>query len=393
MKALRVGVDATSWTNRRGYGRFARNVIGRMIERDPDTTYVLFTDGEIDLPEGAEEHRVQLRRKSADAVSASSSRSVSDLLRLTRAASGDDLDAFVFPSVYTYFPVLRTPTVVGIHDAISVQLPQLTHPDRKARALWRVKQWLALRGATTLFTVSNAARQAIAEALTLEPSRLAVVPEAPDPRFCPRSSEQTRVELERLGLANERFYLYAGGISPHKNLETLVAAFARLVESRPAAPLLVIVGDLEGETHASSSRAIIDQAAAAGIADRVLFPGFVSDDALACLYGAAAAVVNPSLGEGFGLPAVEAAACGAPLVLSDLPAHRENLGDAALYFPPLDADSLLRNLVQLLDDPDLAATLGRRARAVVAPLSWDAAADRLTELVVAAARPNGAGGG
>ena len=72
---------------------------------------------------------------------------------------------------------------------------------------------------------------------------------------------------------------------------------------------------------------------------------------LACLYGAAAAVVNPSLGEGFGLPAVEAAACGAPLVLSDLPAHRENLGDAALYFPPLDADSLLWNLVRLLDDP------------------------------------------
>lgn len=390
MTALRVGIDATSWTNRRGYGRFARNAVARLLERDGATDYVLYTDSEIDLPAGAKERRVPLRRRSTDAASAGSNRGLSDLLRLTATVSRDRLDAFLFPSVYTYFPVIGTPTVVGIHDAISEHLPELTHPERRTRALWRAKQSLALRRATKLFTVSNAARQSIAATLALDPERLAIVPEAPDPQFRRRDVRETAAELERLGLRpGERFFLYSAGISPHKNLETLVGAYARLAAIRSDAPLLVIVGDLEREAYASSAQTIVDLVESTGVGDRIRFPGFVSDDALACLYGASSAVVVPSLAEGFGLPAVEAAACGAPVVLSDLPAHRENLGDAALYFPPRDVDALLWCLLRILDDQSLARTLGSRGRAAVAGLSWDVAADRLRELVVSAARPNG----
>src|SRR5262249_640344 len=147
----------------------------------------------------------------------------------------------------------------------------------------------------------------------------------------------------------ERYLLYVGGISPHKNIETLVDAFARLPPPRPR---LVLVGDLETETYASAVASVRQRIASRSVEREVLLPGFVPDERLAALYTGAAAVVNPSLAEGFGLPAVEAAACGAPVVLSDLPAHRESLGDDASFFSPRDPEQLARELDRLLTDED-----------------------------------------
>ena len=136
---MRVGVDATSWANRRGFGRFARNAVGRLVELDQETEYVFFIDEQsadgATLPAGARERRVRLKASPSEAAAAGSSRPLLDLFRLSRAVRADKLDAFLFPSVYTYFPVLGTPTVVGLHDTIVESLPELTVPI-SARA-WR----------------------------------------------------------------------------------------------------------------------------------------------------------------------------------------------------------------------------------------------------------------
>jgi alpha-1,3-rhamnosyl/mannosyltransferase len=110
----------------------------------------------------------------------------------------------------------------------------------------------------------------------------------------------------------------------------------------------------------------------------------VDDETLACLYSTATAAVVTSRGEGFGLPAVEAAACGAPVVLSDLPAHRESLGGAARYFTPADSAALARELSDVTGDAALRRDLAERARRRVAGLSWDHAADALRHLIAAA---------
>jgi glycosyltransferase involved in cell wall biosynthesis len=383
---MRVGVDATSWVNRRGFGRFTRNVVRRLVELDPGTHYVLLIDAataaDADLPEGAEQLVVALARPPSEAAAADSSRSPLDLLRLTRAARGARLDAFLFTSVYTWFPVPGIPSVVGVHDTIVDDLPDLTFPRRRARILWRLKQGAALRTARVIFTVSEASRRALADLLDRAPERLPVVPEAPDPVFAPQPPERVASARASVGLGPEQpFVLYWGGISPHKNIETLLEAFAAL----PEGPVLVIVGDLDGEAYLSSAASVTARIAELEIEHRVLLPGFVSDETLAALISGAAAVALPSLAEGFGLPAVEAAACGAPLVLSDLPAHRESIGDAALFFPPKDAGALARALVSVLDDPALRASLAERAHAAVAPLTWDAAAERIRGLLVEAA--------
>jgi glycosyltransferase involved in cell wall biosynthesis len=382
---MRVGIDAMSWPNRRGYGRFARNAVSRLIALDPQTTYVLYIDEQsadsVELPGAAIERRVRLRHAPSRAAAAGSSRPAADLLRLTIAAWRDSLDAFLFPSVYTYFPVVSVPTVVGVHDAISEQFPELTVPDRRSRLLMGAKMGLALRTASRLFTVSETSRAVLAQRYGLSPEALRVVPEAPDPVFGPRPNEPLRQALEPFDLDPHSYFVFAGGISPHKNIGTLLDAYARLLEAHGEVPPLVLVGELESDPFLSAASEVRHGIESLGLQDHVRLPGFVSDEALACLYAGATAVALPSLAEGFGLPAVEAAACGTATVLSDIPAHRETIGDSALYFPPTDASALAECLRQVMSDPGLRRRLGDGGRAAVARFSWDTTAKGLCEVL------------
>lgn len=390
---MRVGVDAASWANRRGFGRFARNAVGRLVETDTGATYVFYLDEEsadtVDLPDGVEVRRVRLGRAPQAAASAGSSRSIADLVRMTRAVRSDRLDAFLFPSLHTYFPVVGTPTVVGVHDTIVEELPALTVPSRRERLAAGLKHRMAVRRAAGLFTVSEASRRAVAARFGIAPARLRVVPEAPDPVFSPRTGAALEAGLAAAGLTpGDRYLVYAGGISPHKNVETLVDAYARLHDASAdgGGALLVLVGDLDGEAYLSSARSVRERIEHHGLEDVVRLPGYVADETLACLYSGATAFVMPSLAEGFGLTAVEAAACGAAIALSDLPPHRETLGGAALFFAPTDVDALAGILERIVADDALRSDLGARSSAAVAHLSWDAAAAELRSLISDVAR-------
>ena len=382
---MRIGVDATSWSNRRGFGRFARNAVGKLVERDRDNEYILYVDPHANgfpLPDGATARPLRIGAPRP----AEESRPPAALLGFGWAASRDGLDALLFPSVYSYFPVVGVPTVVGVHDVIADQLPHLTLPTRRSRMLWRLKEGMAVRRATRVFTVSAISRELVGERFGLTPESVAVVTEAPAPVFGPRSADALREELAPLGLEPGKFFAYAGGISPHKNIDLLVGAYARFAADSPESPPLVIAGDLEDDSYLSAGAGVRRRIAACGVEDRVLLPGFVTDEALACLYAGSTAVILPSLAEGFGLPAVEAAACGAPVVLSDLPAHRETLGDAGLFFNPRDAAALEDALRRVHSDDALRWDMAARSRSAVSGMSWDAAADALAELLVEAGR-------
>jgi glycosyltransferase involved in cell wall biosynthesis len=384
---MRVGVDATSWVSRRGFGRFMRNAVGRLVELDADTEYVFFIDDasadSARLPERAAVRHVPLSRRSAEAAAAGSSRSVRDLLRLSGAVRRERLDAFLFPSLYTWFPVIGTPTVVGIHDTMIEDLPDLTVPRWRERVAVNVKHRAGIRLASALFTVSEFSRRSIAARFRISPDRLHLVPEAPDPVFAPRCGDALRCGLALAGIGpDDRFFLFFGGISPHKNVEALIDAYAMLrAERGSAVPLLVLVGELESSAYLSSAASVRQRIARHDLGQSVRLPGYVSDETLACLCTAATAVVLPSLAEGFGLPAVEAAACGAPLALSELEAHRETMGEAALYFPPDDVEALAATLALLDRDEQLRRRLSTSALAAVAGRTWDAAAHALARVI------------
>ena len=377
---MRVAVDATSWHNRRGFGRFTRNAVGRLIELHPETQFALIADPAAGggLRTGVDLHTVSGTEAAGEGPSAGGRRSLRELGRMMTTVRRRDYDVVLFPSVYSYFPVLRVPTVVGLHDTTPEHFPKLVFASRREHLAWRLKQSLAIRRAAGLFAVSAAARAAVAEKFDLDPDAIPVVGEAPDPAFRPRPAADQMRARSAVGLGpREQFVIYAAGISPHKNVEALVEAFARL---QPAYRL-VVVGELEG-SYLSSSSSVSERIKSLSLESRVLLPGFVSDEDLASLYSAAAAAVVTSLSEGFGLPAVEAAACGAATILSDLPAHRETLGEVSTFFPPGDVGALAAALDLILHDENVRRRSADRALAAVRPLSWDRTASVLHQLLV-----------
>jgi glycosyltransferase involved in cell wall biosynthesis len=188
------------------------------------------------------------------------------------------------------------------------------------------------------------------------------------------------VVLTRHGIEPRRPYLlYLGGLSPHKNLLRLIEAFARVLEVAADDDLrLILAGDIGDvfHTHVPELRAAV---ARWGLGGRVHFPGFVPDDDLVVLYNRAVALVQPSLLEGFGLPPVEAMACGTPVVYSRAGSLPEVIGDAGLEFDPTDTGDMARAIGRLLTDPALRETLGQRALRRARRFTWAATARGLLE--------------
>lgn len=165
------------------------------------------------------------------------------------------------------------------------------------------------------------------------------------------------------------YVAFAGTLEPRKDVPTLVDAFARLARERPGLRLVLAGGDGWGV------RALRDAIAASGAATRVLRPGYLANDAIPAFFRCAEAVAYPSLVEGFGLPALEALACGAPLVTTTGSAIEEVVGDAALLVAPGDASALAAHLARILDDPEEAARLRAAGPIQAEKFTWEASVD------------------
>ena len=384
---MRIVVDASCWANRRGFGRFTRGLVTEMVRRDRTNEYVLLLDSASaadpelpPLPEGGEVHVVQVAVAPTRAAAAASARGLRDVLRMSAGLRRAHADVAFFPASYSYFPVLGPPVVVTVHDAIAERLPHLTLAGRSDRLRWRLKQSVALRQADAVLTVSTASEHALVETLGVRRDRIRVIHEAPDVGFRPLPDADTRTRLERFGLEPGSYFLYVGGISPHKNLAVLVEAFARVAVA-DGRPNLVLAGDLHDDAFLSAGPSLQKLVAASGVAERVMFTGFVPDADLVGLYSGAIATVLPSLGEGFGLTAAESAACGTPVIASRDPALVELLAGAGVYADADDPAALAAQLSRLAADPGFR---GERAAAVLARSagwSWGSAAEATIALL------------
>ncbi len=386
---LTIGIDVTPWVNRRGFGRFTREAVGALLRRDRVNRYVLFADAASaaarDLPLNAERVVVGTRLGQAEASSAAGWRPVGDIARMSLAVARRRLDAFFFPTHLTFFPMIRrVPTVIGIHDATAALYPELIFPSRRARFFWTIKERLALAQAARVVTVSESARREIAAKLRYAADRIHVIPEAPAPHFTPRAiGPDEKSALRACGVEpDDGYILHVGGVSPHKNLERLVAAFARIArDARHARLQLVLAGDVERDPFLSSADSVRAAVARAGLGSRVVFTGHVEDARLALLYNGAVALAFPSLAEGFGLPAVEAMASGTPVVASRAGSLPEVLGDAGVLFDAESEAELERALRSVLESDALRAELREAGLSRARLFSWDRAAELLMDLL------------
>lgn len=385
---MRIGIDASCWVNRRGYGRYTRELVHAMLDVDPSHEYVLFLDAASakaahDLPSAdrAQLVTIETGASAAQAAAADGSRSVADLWRMRAAVKSwnGKLDVLYFPADYTYFPVSTSAKVVITkHDMIDRRVPNMLFPSWRSRLLWEAKVQLAMRRADLVFTVSETSRRDIVNAFGFGPQRVRVVSDAVDPAFTPTANDARRADvLGRYGIAaKDRFVLYVGGISPHKNLITLVQAYQQWAERDAGRHevSLVLVGDYASDVFHSSYQSIKAIVDGADMASRIRFAGFVPDAELGDLYSAADVLVLPSLYEGFGLPVLESMACGTPVIASDAGALPEVVGDAGLLFDPHRPDQLADALERVLSDEGLRDDLASRGLRRAATFSWKASA-------------------
>lgn len=384
---MRIGVDATCWQNSRGYGRHARALLGALIRLDEANDYTLFIDSTErteTLPPHATVRLVRASVPAAVAASAAGRRNARDMWRMSRALSASELDLLLFPTVYSYVPVLsRARKVVMIHDVIAQTYPRLTLPNRAAELLWKAKVTLGRWQADAIVTVSEYARRGIAEQYKIPPERIFVVGEASDPIFRPLDRPLPTPRLAELGTGAEgRAVVYVGGFGPHKNLDTLVAVFGELAARREFADVrLVMVGENQDETFHSSFGALRGQVERLGLGSRVFFTGYLPDEDLVVLLNLATVLVLPSWMEGFGLPAIEAGACGCPVIATTASPIPELLGGGGLYVDPARGTDLTLALIRVLESEPLRREMREAGLAAARRLSWDAAARQMVRVL------------
>lgn len=268
--------------------------------------------------------------------------------------------AVVFSPGYMPPAWCGSPFVFTMHDLIHTESP--TRSAALKRIFYnKIIRPAALRAARIL-TVSEYSRSRILDWLGIEPSRVMVTGNGVDPFFCPS---------EEPADATRPYVLYVGGGKPHKNLVRLVQAFS--AASIPAEVSL----HLSGPPHED----IVREASRLGISQRIVFTGMLTEAQLRTQYRNALALILPSLNEGFGLPVVEAMACGTPVVASNATALPEVVGSAGLLVDPYDVDSIAAGISRIVADAELRAALRARGLERAALFSWDRTAKRAWDAV------------
>jgi glycosyltransferase involved in cell wall biosynthesis len=335
---------------------------------DHETTYFLFCDD-------ADEATLRdLAENFVPVVDTSPGYSVREHFSLPQKIRR--LGADLLHSPHYVVPLLcPKPSVVTIHDCIHLLFPQYL-PNRMALTYARFMLRNAVHRSAAILTVSDASRRDILRFYPeVDPDRIQVVPNAIDEAILEEPGEEERERVMERYQLRGRYVLYAGNIKPHKNVERLIAAFG-ILKQRPGHEdvKLMIIGD-EVNRYGSLRRSV----EAAGVRQDVRFFGFVPDHTLSALYRMASVFAFPSLYEGFGLPPLEAMACGTPVVTSKISSLPEVVGDAALLVDPYDVEDIANALVRVLDDETLRADLVARGRERVSHFSWERSAKAIHE--------------
>ena len=363
VSAMRIAIDVRKLHDF-GIGTYVRNLVRWLARLDQTSEYVLLCRREdCARVEQLGPNFHPLPNRSANYSLAEQCTVPLNLLRAR---------ADLFHAPHYVLPAL-TPcrSIVTIHDCIHLMFPQYL-PGRLAHAGVRVAYRVAAFRAARVLTVSEASKRDILRFCAIPSDKVDVIYNAIDERFGqpPDEPQITRVR-ERYQL-HDRFLLYSGNVMPHKNLERVIEAFAR-VRQRGSDQIKLLITGSEISRYATLRRAVHRH----NLHKHVRFLGFLSPETLATLYHLADAFVFPSLYEGFGLPPLEAMASGTPVLTSNVSSLPEVVDDAALLVDPYDTEAIADGMQRILSDTSLRARLIDRGHVRAARFSWEESVKRV----------------
>jgi len=265
------------------------------------------------------------------------------------------------------------PTMLTVYDLSFLHFPERFPALQRLYLQTQTRR--SCRGARRVVTISQSGRDDVHRHFGVPLQRIDVVQPGVDERFRPYEANEVAEFRERQQLPDQ-FLLHVGTLQPRKNIPTLIDALARL--DRPQLPLVLVGG--KGWQYEE----IFAHIAALGLNKQVRLTGYVSDEELPLWYNAASVLVFPSVYEGFGLPIVQALACGTPVIAADTSSIPEATGDAALLFPPQDVAVLVKHLLTVLDNREQTATMRERGLAHVSQFTWKKAGERMAQAFLSA---------
>ncbi len=379
---MHLAIDARLLAYRRGMGHFVHSLVHQWAHIAPDHRFTLYTDSPQTRDSAPRAPNITVRELSPRLYP------LWEQIALPRAAKRDHADVLYCPANTAPLQLdSHIKLVVTIHDVMYLlprdQLPTSPSPYQQLGRLYR--QWnvpRAAQRANAIITDSRYSADDIRRHVRPTPQNIHVIYGAPASGYEVQSITDVARVIAHHQLA-PKFIIALGAIDPRKNTDRVIAAFAQFVNRAPANTehQLVMVG-----TNATVRERVTQLAAQFNLSEcQLKLLDFVSEPDLAALYTATAMLVYPSLYEGFGLPPLEAMACGAPVITSNVTSLPEVVGDAALLVDPRDTDAIADAIHTLANDSALQDTLRARGKQRAAQFNWRTSAQQMLTLLTSIA--------
>ncbi len=368
---MRIGVEARTLQEARyGVARYLTNILTSCLELDEDNEYILYLSepiprSNLPIPEGN-----RVRYSIIQARPSILWRHWALPMQMRR----DKCDLHFSPSYFV--PLLKVcPDVVVVHDISFKAHPEWFAKDR--RMIFDSIFWRKVMKADAIVTVSQYSKEEIVKHLQVDPDKIRVILESADNKFVPlRDEGRLSLVKEKYGLPQD-FVLTVGALHTRRNVPRLLAALACL-EKKIGSPVnLLIIGSQAPFSPIVDISVLADEA---GLRGKVLHIDYVSEEDLLLLYNAGTMLAYPSLYEGFGLPVLEAMACGLPVACSNVTSLPEVAGSAALYFNPYDIDEMAAVIGQIWNEPRRRSEMSCAGIEQASCFSWRRAASELLML-------------
>ena len=383
---MHIAIDYTPAIRQRaGIGRYTRGLVNALIEMDAENEYVLLVVGKVREARGNTEHATRNTKPGQHLASLPPNFRLRRLplphrlvtiawhrLRLPLPAElfVGPVDIFHSPN-FLLPPLRRARGLITVHDLAFLRVPECADPSLRAYLTTAVPRSIAR--SDRILADSLSTKRDLMELLNVPGKRISIIPAGVEPRFRPIDDEGELERVRRRYSLDEPFILSLGTLEPRKNYVRLIEAHARLRRRLPSAPSLIIAGG-----HGWLCEDILAAAKRHGNGS-VRSLGFVPDKDLPALYTLAELFAFPSLYEGFGLPPLEAMACGTLVVCSNRASLPETVGDAALMVDAEDIEGLATAMQRALEDEKLRTEMIAKGLAQAKRFTWRKAAEKLLE--------------
>lgn len=358
---MKIGIDgrAAKWYRGTGIGTYTYQLINCLNKIDNINNYLLF------MPENCKGDMSLKKNFTLDNISEENKSSFWDEVNIPNILKDRQTQLYHVPQNGVGIPLdKKCKFLITLHDVIPYKMPE-TVSDRYLK-IFSEQIPKIIPECDGIITVSNFSKKDIVEAFDFPEDKIYVTPLASEDIYRPLDKRVSRYVSKKYYSIEGDFILYVGGFSPRKNIIGLIESFSKLVSLHKKDIKLVIAGR-QGKSYTTYKK----RAEELNIANKVVFPGFISMEHLPYVYNAAKLFVYPSFYEGFGLPPIEAMSCGIPVLASNVTSVPEVVGDGALLINPKDTESMCESMLKVLSDERLSQKLISAGIDKASKLSWE----------------------